>query len=132
MQNNKVNNWSIEVSSYKLETCFIKGTKNALAYCFVKTCRQKLTDHDYEPKGQEFGCTIYEDLPPIINNDTITKINTIEHTLDRPNLKELQTKDAYCRHIQQSLHIPSVKIHSNLTMALFTDRYRKVIKALRH
>ena len=70
---------------------------------------KKLIDCDYEPKGQEFSCTILEDLPPILNNVTITEINTIDHILDRPNLKELQTKDAYCRHIKQSLHIPSVR-----------------------
>ena len=38
-QNNKVNNWSIKLSSYKLETHYIKGTK--MYWLTVKTCRQK-------------------------------------------------------------------------------------------
>ena len=33
IQNNKVNNWSIELNSYKLETHYIKGTKNVLVDC---------------------------------------------------------------------------------------------------
>ena len=110
-QNNKVNNWSCTLSSYKLEACYIKGTKSVLADCLSRLVDKELTDHNYEPKGQEVGCTIFEDQPPILNNDIIMEINTIDHILDGGNLKELQTKDAYCRHIKnpytldQSKHI---------------------------
>ena len=77
--------------------------------CLSRLVDTKLTDHDYEPKGLGFGCTIFEDLLPILNNYPITEINTIDHILDIPNLKELQTKDVFRKCIKQSLHIPSVK-----------------------
>ena len=54
----------MELSSYELETHNIKGTKNVLANCLSRHVDKKLTDHDYESKGQEFGCTIFKDLPP--------------------------------------------------------------------
>ena len=70
---------------------------------------KKLTEHDYEFESQEFGCSIFQALPSVLNNDTITEINTQDHILDRPKLKELQTKDTHCRCIKQPLYIPSVK-----------------------
>ena len=71
-----------------------------MADCLLRLVDKKLTDCDYETKGQEFGCTTFKDLPPILNNDTIMEINTTDHILNTPNLKELQTKDAYCRCIK--------------------------------
>ena len=42
-----------------------------------------LTDYDHEPKGQEFGCKMFENLPPIVNtegsSDTIS-VNVLEST----------------------------------------------------
>ena len=38
------------------------------ADCLSRLVDKKLNDHDYEPKGQKFGCTIFEDLCPILNN----------------------------------------------------------------
>ena len=109
-----------------------KRDQNILTDCLLRLVDKKITDHDYEPKGWEFGCTIFEDLPPILNNDTITEINTIDHILDRPNLKELQTKYAYCRHIKQSLHIPSVKNIFKLDNDTLYRLTHDGIKSLRH
>ena len=71
-----------------------------MADCFSRLVDKKLTDFDHETKGQKFSYTIFEDLPPTLNNDTIIDISTIDHILDRINLKELQTKHTYCRHIK--------------------------------
>ena len=57
MTSNKVYNWSIELPSYKLTIQYIKGTKTILADCLPILFDANLTDHNYEPKAQEFGWT---------------------------------------------------------------------------
>ena len=87
----------------------------------------KLTDHNYESKGQEFGCNIFEELPPL-NNDT-TEIIAIDYLLDTPNLKHLQMKVAYFKCIGNYLQIPSVQKHLTLDNDTFTDRHKIQINA---
>ena len=55
-------------SSYRLNIQHIKSTKNILAHCLSHLIDATLSECDYEPKGQEFGCTIFKDLPssPIV------------------------------------------------------------------
>ena len=67
IESNKVNNWSGELSPYKLKTHYIKGTKNVLPDCLLRLVDAK-PDCSYEPKGQEFECTILKELPLILNN----------------------------------------------------------------
>ena len=77
--NNKVNNWFIELCSYKLKIQLFKGTKNVLANCLSRLANTKQTDHNYEPKGQEFGCTIFEEIPPTLNIDETMKAFAIDN-----------------------------------------------------
>ena len=51
-KNDKVNNWAIELSCYKLNIQYIKDTENVLADCLSRPVDIKFTTHDYEPKGQ--------------------------------------------------------------------------------
>ena len=78
---------------------------------------RKLTDLDYEPKEQEFGCTLSEDLSHTENLDNIHHVFcpdimliTIVQDQENTELKEisaLQNEDTNCKHIINSTHICS-------------------------
>ena len=53
MENNEVNYWSLELSSYKLNIQHIKSTKTNLADCLFRLADASLADHDYEAKYQK-------------------------------------------------------------------------------
>ena len=75
----------------------------------IQTHRCK-PDYYYEPKGQKFGCTIFEDSPPIfyaqdsMDKDLINVLAT--ETLE---IKSLKQKDPYCKCRHNTLYMPSVK-----------------------
>ena len=48
----------------------------------------KHTDCSYEPGGQEFGWTLFEELPPIAKTDDPTDIFSIGINNDIPELKK--------------------------------------------
>ena len=62
MENNKVKNWSVELSSCKLNIQYIKGIKSMLADWLLWLVEAKLRDCNYEAKGQDFGKTLSEEL----------------------------------------------------------------------
>ena len=47
-------NWSIELSSYKLITQYIKGTKNIMPECLSRLIIANVSAYDYEPNGLEY------------------------------------------------------------------------------
>ena len=83
------------------------------------------------PKDRNLVALYSKTCPPH-THDTITQINTIDYILDMPNLKETQTKDAYCRCTKQSLHIPSVKNIFKLDNGSLYRQKQDGYKALRH
>ena len=61
--NNKVNNWGIELSNFKIKFEHIKGKKNIMADALSRLKHLDLYDsQDPEPVGQEFGHIILENL----------------------------------------------------------------------
>ena len=65
-----------------------------MADCLLRHIYIKSTDHDCEPKGHDFGCTLFEDLLSIENVDTVlqtyyTDIMSI-HILEDDQMTELQ------------------------------------------
>ena len=64
--NSKVNNWTVEISPYRIKFEYIKGIKNTLA-----DTMSRLIQIDPEAKlqpeqeGYEFGCHAFEDMEPI-------------------------------------------------------------------
>ena len=63
------------------------------------------TDHDYEPKGQEFGCILFEDLPLVSNTQDSTDIDFI-NVLDG----ELTRRGCLLLTLYNTLHITLVQI----------------------
>ena len=57
---------------------YIRKAENVLADCLSRLVNAKLTDCNYEPKGQEFGCTIFKELPLILNTDKTTDVCVIK------------------------------------------------------
>ena len=118
--NAKVNNWAIELESYRIDFQFIKGKSNILADVL-----SRLIDIDPEVKnepeepGHEFGYACFEELPPV----SITEINEVLSadvtikadpdlastpvTMDLPisldKCRELQASDAKCLDLTQRL-----------------------------
>ena len=80
--NSKVNNWTIEISPFKIQFKYIKGIKNTLA-----DTMSWLVDIDPtttlppEPHGFEFGYYLFDKLPPIkanaVMHDTLPPVITI-------------------------------------------------------
>ena len=62
--NTKVNNWAVELGTYKLEFEYIQGVKNMLADTLSRLLE---IDPDValpdEPPGYEFGYNFLEELP---------------------------------------------------------------------
>ena len=77
-ENNKVNITSTDLYSYKLNVQYIRGTKNILADCLSRLTDAYLTNCMYESKGQELGCTLFEELYPVNNTHDCVEVNTID------------------------------------------------------
>ena len=72
-----------------------------------------LTGLDHKPKGQEFGCTFFEDLLPISNTQDNADIDII-NVLDTEiyDVESLQQQDAYCKPIRAKYIYPQSNINS--------------------
>ena len=105
MENNNINNWSVKLSSYKLNIQYMKDTRNALVDCIARLGDANSTDHVYKPEGQESRHTLLGDLPPVVNtvdtNSTETiSVNVSDRNTERSNdIKILQGHIAYSKHI---------------------------------
>ena len=80
--------------------------------CLSWLVHAKLTDHEYESKGQEFGKTLCKELTPITATNNYINILTIDILDDSPDIKVLQQWDAYYKHICNSLYLPQYKVYS--------------------
>ena len=69
---NKVNNWSIELSTQNLNIQYVKRINNILEETMV--LMQSWLTMIMNQKGQEFGWTLSEELPTVSNTDIITDI----------------------------------------------------------
>ena len=71
--NTKVNNWAVEIQTYRIKFEYIKGIKNTLADMMSRLIADdpstKLTP---EPEGQEFGYAAFEDLPAVAITAVLT------------------------------------------------------------
>ena len=86
--------------------------------CLSQLVVADLMEWDYETVGQEFGCTIFENLPNSthprnensIDKDQVLKIQIIDprsrHGTE--GITGAQTQDAYCKCILNTLHILEV------------------------
>ena len=103
--NNKVNNWGIELSNFKINFQHIKGKRNIMADALSRVKRLGLYDNqDPEPNGQEFGHTILEDLPPIKVSQIVTSEKPIELlNCDNERIMQHQNNDDTCLHIKDNL-----------------------------
>ena len=81
--NSKVNNWTIEISPFRITFEYIKGVKNTLA-----DTMSRLIEIDPqvqpEPEGYKFGYYTFDDLPNI-------EVTDIESTLN--SITDIETKD---------------------------------------
>ena len=116
--NTKVNNWAVEISSYRIQFEYIKGIKNTLADTMSHLIEidpdVKLTP---KPESCEFGCYAFD-----YNSESlITEVQAIKNTTDmanQPILKDmcdvelpltdemfikLQKEDKFCKHIKKKL-----------------------------
>ena len=84
----------------------------------IKTCHCKLTDHDYEPKDHEFGCTLFENLPPPIEN-----VNTTPQTYCT-DIMPIQIRGPQDNRITGYFNITGsrciLQMHHNITMHTFS------------
>ena len=113
--NSKVNNWAVEIFSYRIKFEYIKGIKNTLA-----DIMSRLIQIDPEAKlqpeqeGYEFGYHAFEDMEPIeyeanVVDSTSSKYpiplpgEEIKLLLEDEKLKELQQKDKFCKEVMEKL-----------------------------
>ena len=104
----KVNNRFIVMSSYKLKTQHVKVTNNVLVDCLSRLVDAKLINHNNEPKGQEFECTMFEKLPPYsvqMNYRSIFHRQTFRH----PKAKTFTEEGCILQMHMQISHILSVQ-----------------------
>ena len=110
--NSKVNNWTIEISPFRITFEYIKGLKNTLA-----DTMSRLIDIDPqiqpEREGYEFRYYIFDELPSLEVSDieatsgSVTNIETEDASDNNfqkfPNtddvLYKLQQEDAFCKNI---------------------------------
>ena len=108
-----MNNWAVEISSYKIQFEYIKGIKNTLA-----DTMSRLVQTDFEAKlspeqeGYEFGYYAFEDMEPIkceaqeIETTQLSDpIPQREMKLPQSNerLQALQAEDKFCKDISNKL-----------------------------
>ena len=116
--NTKVNNWAVEISSFKITFEYIKGIKNTLADTMSMLITldpdNQLVD---ELEGFEYGYYAFDNIDPIetqieINEMTNRKegetpVNLPDEEITLPiednKLIELQKKDKFCKNILNML-----------------------------
>ena len=70
--NSKVNNWAVEISTFRIKFECIKGVKNTLAHtmsCLVEIDPD--TKQNEEPQGCKFGYYLFDTLPPTEVNKVV-------------------------------------------------------------
>ena len=130
--NSKVNNWAMELKSFKIQFEYIQGSKNVLADTL-----SRLIDIDEDTRlppekgGYEFGYAVFEDLPTIktyevnevivgnkeIKNDPdlADTLQCIDNPLSAEQMKRLQEQDPDIQKLKHKLqHKEYYKIKDDL------------------
>ena len=76
--------------------------------CLSCLVDENVTEHDYEPKGQELGCTRFEYLPLFSHTQDFTHMEFI-NVLDTEKHAVKDCKKGCLLQIHNTLHIPSAK-----------------------
>ena len=113
--NSKVNNWAVEISSYRIQFEYINGIKNTLADTMSRLIQiDPEARLQPEQEGYEFGYHAFEDMEPTkceVNAiDTVSPGDPIplpgkdiKLPLNDEKLKGFQQKDKFCRDIIDKL-----------------------------
>ena len=118
--NTKVNNWAIEISSFRPKFKYISGIKNTLADTMSRLI--KITpeiEPNPEPPGMEYGYHLFEALEPIKTSkpkreskEEINELQTEDQLLTQDEIKEaltemqiieIQQQDKFCKRIYNNL-----------------------------
>ena len=103
--NSKVNNWTIEISPFRITFEYIKGIKNTLADTMSRLIEiDTQIQSEPEPEGYEFGYYIFDQLPAL----EVHEIQTSSQNESNENLLcelpiqldiliKLQEEDAFCQ-----------------------------------
>ena len=117
--NSKVNNWAVELKTYKLKFEYIQGVKNTLADTLSRLLEidPDVTLPNESPRT-EFGYNFLEELPPVEVSEIIVKGVEIKPDPDtffkdidlmlplKPrSIRSLQAKDAKINNILQRLQL---------------------------
>ena len=116
--NTKVNNWTVEISPFKITFEYIKGIKNTLADTMSRIIAldpdNQLVD---EPEGFEYGYYAFDNIDPIKTQVKINEMTNkmgVETPVNLPSeeitlpiednkLIELQKEDKFCKNILNML-----------------------------
>ena len=92
--NNTVNNWGIELSSFRIFFQHIKGKHNVMADALSRLKRKGLyIAQDPEPEGVEFGHTIMENLPKVhVNHINMTNPAMLPKPVETSQSSDVVTK----------------------------------------
>ena len=119
--NTNVNNWAVELSSYKINFEYIKGIKNTLADTMSRLVNiTPEIQKESELPGYEFGYCVFEPLEPIktipklineIKEDTKSNKNPDpipvpdepKIQLDQTELRKLQSEDPFIKRVIKEL-----------------------------
>ena len=112
--NSKVNNWTIEISPFRITFEYNKGIKNTLADTMSRLIEiDPQVQQEPEPEGYEFDYYVFDSLPDIkvtdieLNIDSITDVETKDPSghnfqgfpFDNDILQKLQHNDIFCKNI---------------------------------
>ena len=113
--NSKVNNWTIEISPFRITFEYIKGIKNTLADTMSHLINiDPQIQSEPEPEGHEFGYYTFDSLPvlEVLNIQTSSAAITqddknheivCELPIDRDLLIKLQQEDEFCNNISNQI-----------------------------
>ena len=108
--NSKVNNWAVELETYRIDFVHIEGKKNLLADALSRLIQLDSTvELPNEKEGHEFGYACFEELPPVKVNAILDTYPTSIQFLHDPDLtakgrvqfdieafKRAQCRDPHC------------------------------------
>ena len=112
--NNTVNNWDIELSSFKIFFQHIKEKHNVMADALSRLKIKGLYEtQDPEPNRVEFRHTILESLPKVnVNQINVTDSVTLPMPIrgcQATDMTEHQINDKFCSQVTQNINLPKYK-----------------------
>ena len=116
--NSKVNNWAIDILSFRITFEYIKGIKNPLADTMSRLIEiDPQVQQEPKPKDYEFGYYTFDNLPNIEVTDIESTLNSITDIVTKDTsgnnfqgfpinndvLQKLQQEDVFCKNIQSQI-----------------------------